>query len=66
MTGRPPWRDVAIWRVKQRENLGLTRAVVAARLGISVARMAYLETGKNRPNEIMARAWEQALWREAP
>ena len=64
MTGRPPWRDRAVWRVARRESLGLSRETIAARLGVSLRRMAFLETGVHKPGDEFARAWDDALYRE--
>ena len=60
-----PWRDRATWRVARRESLKLSREVIAARLGVSLKRMSFLETGLNKPSEEFARAWDDALYREA-
>ena len=64
MTGRPAWRDRAIWRRARRESLGLARETVAARLGLTVKQLTFYETGVNKPTVELARAWDDALYRE--
>jgi len=66
MTGRPPWRDLAIWYTARRMKLGISREVLAARLGISVKRFAEYERGRTCPSDTIAHAWDNALWKEAP
>lgn len=63
MTGRPPWRDLALARMTRRLAAGLSRETVAARVGIDARRLASYENGRNKPSDAEARAWDAALWR---
>jgi len=65
MTGRPPWRDRAVWRVARRVALDLSRETIAARLGVSLKRMIEYENGRVKPGDRVAQAWDDALYREA-
>jgi ribosome-binding protein aMBF1 (putative translation factor) len=64
MTGRPFWRVQATWRRARRETLGLSREVLAARLGVTSRRLAFMESLIYKPSEKLARAWEAALYQE--
>ena len=65
MTGRPPWRDRAVWRVARRVALDLSRETIAARLGVSLKRMIEYENGRVKPGDRVAQAWDDTLYREA-
>jgi len=64
VSGRPAWRERAVWRQARREALGLSREAIAARLGVSVKRFGMLERGVNRPGDVIERAWDAALFKE--
>lgn len=60
------WRVRATRRAMRRIELLLSRTTVASRIGVAPTRLVDWERGKSRPNDKLERAWENALWREAP
>lgn len=60
------WKKAAATRAARRERLGISQELLASRLGVSDATISRWENGVIRPHPMLERAWDAALYKEAP
>ena len=60
------WRLEAERRRAKRRKLELSLAVVAGRIGVPFTRVHRWEKCRYRPTDELAKAWDAALYKEAP